>query len=63
MKAKELYDLEVVELEERIREEQVELQELEFRHAIADIPNPLVLRHKRRMIARLKTVLNAKTAA
>ncbi len=47
----------VVEIRERIREEAEQLRELSFRHAIAQLENPLLLRHKRRLVARLQTVL------
>ncbi len=56
MKAKEVRALSLREIEERIREESDELRELNFRHAIAQLENPLLLREKRRFLARLKTI-------
>ena len=57
MKAKEVRSLSVEEIRERIREEEEQLRELSFRHAIAQLENPLLLRGKRRFLARLKTIL------
>ena len=62
MKAKELRDLSDAELAERIRQESDQLTQLHFQHAIAELPNPMVLREKRRLIARLTTVLKEKEA-
>lgn len=63
MKAKEIHDLSREEIEERIREESDQLRHLHFQHAIAELPNPMVIRYKRRLIARLKTILKQKEAA
>ena len=57
LKAKEVRGLSVEEINERIREEKEQLRELNFRHAIAQLENPLILREKRRFLARLKTIL------
>ncbi len=57
MDAKEVRALSVVEIRERIREEEEQLRELSFRHAIARLENPMILREKRRFVARLKTIL------
>ena len=57
MKAKEIREMNADEIRERIREEKEQVQQLRFQHAIAALPNPLVLRHKRREIARLQTIL------
>ena len=62
LKAKEVRALEDVEIRERIREEGEGLRELRFRKAIAGLENPLILRQKRRFLARLKTILNERTA-
>ena len=63
MKAKEIRELSVAEIEQRIAEEQESLQHLNFQHAIADIQNPMQLRDSRRLVARLKTILKEKKAA
>ena len=57
LKAKEVRGLSVKEINERIREEKEQLRELNFRHAIAQLENPMILREKRRFLARLKTIL------
>ncbi len=57
LKAKEVRGLSVEEINERIREEEEQLRDLNFRHAIAQLENPLILREKRRFLARLKTIL------
>ena len=63
MKAKEISELSTEEIAERIREESEQLRQLHFQHAIAELPNPMIIREKRRLIARLKTILNQKEAA
>ncbi len=60
MKAKEIRDLSVEEIQERIREEEEQLSQLTFQHAIAELPNPILLREKRRLVARLHTLLKEK---
>jgi large subunit ribosomal protein L29 len=63
MEADQIRDLSAQEIETRIEEEEEELEELQFQHAIRGrLENPIILRTKRRFIARLKTVLNEKTA-
>ncbi len=63
MKAKEIRDLSTEELVERVRQEEEDLRHLRFQHAIAQLENPLVLRHKRREIARLKTIIGERAGA
>jgi large subunit ribosomal protein L29 len=63
MKANEIRDLSLGEIAERIKEEEDELAKLRFQHAAHSIPNPTLLRTKRRDIARLKTILNEKKRA
>lgn len=64
MEADQIRDLSVEEIETRIEEEEEELEELKFQHAIRGrLENPIILRTKRRLIARLKTVLNEKAQA
>lgn len=58
MKAKEIRELSSEEIEQRIRDEKSQLRQLEFQHAIAQIENPMILRDKRRLIARLMTIRN-----
>ena len=63
MKAKEIRELNESEIEERIAENQQDLTELRFRRVVAGLEDPLVLREKRREIARLKTILKQKQSA
>ena len=64
MEADQIRDLSVEEIETRIDEEEDELEELKFQHAIQGrLENPIILRTKRRLIARLKTILNEKQQA
>lgn len=63
MKAKEIRDLGAEEIQQRLNEEREELAQLRFQHAIAALPNPILLRQKRRLVARLETVLQEKEAA
>lgn len=60
MKAKEIRELSIEEIKQRIAEEQETKRHLRFQHAIADIQNPMQLRHSRRLIARLKSILQEK---
>ena len=63
MKANEIRDMSEDEIEQRIAEETRDLTDLRFRRSVAGLENPIVLRDKRRDIARMKTVLNQKRAA
>jgi len=62
MKAADIRALSIEEVQERIREETEQLSELKFRHAIAQIENPMLLREKRRFLARLTTILKEREA-
>jgi len=59
----EIRDLSEKEIETRIDEEQEQLEQLRFQHAVAHLENPSILRQKRRLVARLKTILNEKRRA
>lgn len=64
MDADQIRDLSIEEIETRIDEEEEELEELRFQHAIrGQLENPMLLRTKRRLVARLKTILNEKKQA
>lgn len=64
LEASEIRDLSVEEIKTRIDEEEEQLEELRFQHAIrGQLENPMLLRNKRRLIARLKTVMNEKRHA
>ena len=60
MKANEIRDLNEAEIRQRIAEETRDLTDLRFRRSVTGLENPIVLRHKRREIARMRTVLNEK---
>lgn len=62
MKQTEIKALSVAELNEKIASEQESIQKLQFAHAISPIENPMKIRHTRKLIARLKTELTAKSA-
>lgn len=63
MKAKEVRDLSIEEIEQRIHDEERDLDTLGFQHAVANLEDPMVLRRKRREVARLKTILKQKHSA
>lgn len=63
MKPDEIRPLSIDEISKRIEEEQQDLDQLRFEHAIAQLPNPTILREKRRTIARLKTIRGEKQRA
>ncbi len=60
MKAQEIREMSAEEIQRRLDEERAELLNMRFQHAVAPMQNPMVLRQKRRDIARLKTLLNEK---
>lgn len=63
MKAKEIRELSTEEIAQRIKDEKEQLSHLTFQHAVAELPNPMVLRHKRRLIGRLTTIINQRPEA
>lgn len=54
---KTLKDLNVQDLQARIREDELRLKKMSFTHAISPLENPTSIRLLRRDIARLKTEL------
>ena len=62
MKAKDIRELSAKEIEQRIAEETQDLSRLTFQKAVAALENPIVLRHKRRDVARMRTILREKAA-
>ncbi len=59
MKASELKDLSVAELEQKLAELKQELFNLRFQHAVNQLENPMRMKAVKRDIARVKTVLRA----
>lgn len=60
MKASELRELSLEELGHKLVDLTQELFNLRFQHATDQLENPMRLRHARRDIARIKTVLREK---
>lgn len=60
MKIKELRDLSVDELNKRLNEEQSQLAKFKLNHAVSPLENPMKIRHARRLIAKIKSILNNK---
>ena len=63
MKAKELHELTIEELNAKVKELSEELFNLRFRHAIGQLENPSSLKNCRKDIARVKTILREKELA
>lgn len=64
MKAHEMRDLSLTELEARLEDEKEALSDLHFNQAIAgQVENPARIKNTRREIARLKTIINEKMSA
>jgi large subunit ribosomal protein L29 len=63
MKANEVRELSSEEIAQRISDEKDQLSQLRFQHAVAELPNPILIRHKRRFIARLSGILTERAAA
>ena len=57
MKAKEIKELTVKELQERLEVAEKEYVQQKINHSISPLDNPLKIRADRRMIARMKTEL------
>lgn len=60
MKANEIRELTIPEIEARINEIQEELFRLRFRSATQALENPRLIRTLRRDVARMKTILGEK---
>jgi large subunit ribosomal protein L29 len=60
MKAKELRELSIPELKERLAKLREELMNLRFQKAIHRLENPMRIRQVRREIARVLTILKEK---
>ena len=57
MKAKEIKDMSVAELNEKLAELKQELFNLRFQHAVNQLENPMRMKAVKRDIARVKTFL------
>lgn len=63
MKAQEIRDLTLAELQERLRSTQRDLFDLRFQQATRQLDNPMRLRQLRRDIARMLTILRERELA
>lgn len=63
MKASDIRERSAAEIEQRIADEQRELTDLRFKRSVAALDSPIVIRDKRRDIARMKTILAQKQAS
>jgi len=57
MRARDIRKLTVEEVEQRLQESREELWRLKFRSATEDLENPLLIRDRRRDIARMNGIL------
>ena len=61
MKQKEVKELSIDELSEKLLSFQKELSELKMTHAISPIENPMQIKNLRKTIARINTELTARS--
>lgn len=61
MKAEEVKKMSTDELAEQLKANKAELSQLKMNHKISGLENPMILRNKRRDIARLATELNTRS--
>ena len=61
MKSNELRDLTVQELKERIETETERYQRMQLQHRVTPLDKPASLNDQRKLVARLRTVLNEKS--
>ena len=59
MKQKEIQNLSIDDLQDKLDEVQKEYETLQLNHAISPLENPVQLRTVRRSIARIKTAIAA----
>ena len=60
MKASEMKDFSIAELNQKLADLKIELFNLRFQHAINQLDNPLRLNLLKKDIARLKTIIRQK---
>ncbi|UKN03175.1 50S ribosomal protein L29 [Paracrocinitomix mangrovi] len=60
MKMNEIKELSIKDLQEKIEDMEEQQGKLLLAHSVSTLENPLVIRHNRRTIARLKTELNSR---
>ncbi|MDD2548840.1 MAG: 50S ribosomal protein L29 [Bacteroidales bacterium] len=62
MKATEIRELTVKEVEERIETYEDQLLKLQMNHTISPLDNPMKISEMRKTIARMKTILTERTS-
>jgi len=60
MKAKEIREMSVSELEAKLKDLKAELFNLRFQHATKQLDNPMVIASVKKDIAKVKTILRQK---
>lgn len=63
MKYSEITNLSLEELKQKVATEEKALENLYFAHAITPLENPMQLKHRRKLVARLNTALTTKLKA
>jgi large subunit ribosomal protein L29 len=62
MKATEIRELTVKEVEERIEANEAQLLKLKMNHTVSPLDNPMKIQELRKTIARMKTILTERTS-
>ncbi len=62
MKTAEIKELSAKEIQERIDVELANLVKLKLNHSVSPLDNPMTIRRSRRIIARLKTILQQRNS-
>ncbi|MFT4203320.1 MAG: 50S ribosomal protein L29 [Chitinophagaceae bacterium] len=60
---KSLQAMTVDDLKARLEDDELRLKKLQFAHAISPLENPMTIRHLRKDIARINTVITQKSKA
>lgn len=60
MKTAEIKEMSIAEIKEKIELESAQFHQLELNHVVSPLENPMKIRHTRRNIARLMTILRQK---
>ncbi|MCJ8276068.1 MAG: 50S ribosomal protein L29 [Bdellovibrionales bacterium] len=63
MKFEDIKDLNIVELQKKIRETKEKMFEARMKNAMGQMTNPISIREMRRDIAKLRTAMTANTKA
>jgi large subunit ribosomal protein L29 len=62
MKATEIRELTVKEIEERIETYEGQLLKLKMNHTVSPLDNPMKIKEMRKTIARMRTILTERTS-